>query len=227
MHFHRASHTNGMSNNITVTGNITSDPEVRYTNSTGKAVCEFGLADNRRVGTNGEAREVASFYRVTAWDTLADNIGNSLQKGDRVIVSGRIEVQNWEDAEGVSRTTVKIVADEVGPSLRWAEAEVVKNTKPVKAAPKQRASSRSVRPVEDDEEYGDEDGYEEPKETPTPKKRHSSVRPVASRPAQQVEDEDEQYEDEDGYEEPPAASKVVKKRPVSSRAAQEDEEVLF
>ena len=110
-------------NNITVVGNITRDPELRFTPG-GAAVANFGLAWNRK-DQNGE--DVASFFDVTCWRSLAENVAESLTKGARVIVTGRLEQRSWENQEGERRSKVEIVAEEVGPSLQWASAEVTRN----------------------------------------------------------------------------------------------------
>jgi single-strand DNA-binding protein len=110
-------------NTITLVGNITRDPELRFT-AGGKGVASFGLAVNRRYQQNGEWQEKTSFFNVVAWDTLGENAAASLNKGARVIVTGRLEQREYETKEGEKRSVVEIVADEVGPSLRWARAEV-------------------------------------------------------------------------------------------------------
>lgn len=115
-------------NSVTIVGNITRDPELRYTPS-GAATCQFGLAVNRRWQnkTNNEWEEATSFFNVVAWRELAENVGESLQKGARVLVTGRLEQRSWETPDGEKRSVVEVIADEVGPSLRWATAQVVKN----------------------------------------------------------------------------------------------------
>jgi single-strand DNA-binding protein len=109
--------------NITVVGNLTREPELRFTNG-GKGVASFGLAVSRRYQVNGEWQEKTSFFNVSAWDNLGENVAATLTKGMRVIVSGRLEVREYEAREGGKRTSVDIIADEIGPSLRWARATV-------------------------------------------------------------------------------------------------------
>lgn len=116
-----------MDNTITLVGNLTREPELRFTQS-GLPVANFGVAVNRLVGKGDDRREEVSFFDVTAWDSLAMNV-NDLPKGTRVIVQGRLQQRTWETDEGEKRSKVEIVADEVGPSLRWAAAEVTKNPK--------------------------------------------------------------------------------------------------
>ncbi len=108
---------------VTIVGNLTRDPELRFT-AGGKGIASFGVAVNRRWQQNGEWQEKVSFFNVTAWDTLGENIAASLTKGARVIVTGRLEQREYETKEGEKRNVVEIVADEIGPSLRWARAEV-------------------------------------------------------------------------------------------------------
>ena len=113
-------------NNITIVGNITRDPELRYTPS-GQANVRLGVAVNRKWQdrNSGEWQEATSFFDVIAWRELAENVNESLKKGARVIVTGRLEQRTWEQ-EGNKRSVVEIIADEVAPSLRWATAKVEK-----------------------------------------------------------------------------------------------------
>lgn len=116
-----------MSSTVTVIGNLTRDPELRFTPN-GAPVTTFGVAVNRRwKGRNDEWQENVSFFNVTCWQDLAQNVSDSVQKGSRVIVSGRLEQRSWETQNGEKRSVVEIVADEVGPSLRWATAQVERN----------------------------------------------------------------------------------------------------
>ncbi|MFN6122216.1 MAG: single-stranded DNA-binding protein [Actinomycetes bacterium] len=110
-------------NTVTIVGNITRDPELRFT-AGGKGIASFGLAVNRRYQQNGEWQEKVSFFTVTAWDQLGENAAASLTKGTRVIVTGRLEQREYETQQGEKRNVVEIVADEIGPSLRWATATV-------------------------------------------------------------------------------------------------------
>jgi single-strand DNA-binding protein len=116
-----------MDNTVTLVGNVTRDPELRYTPS-GQAVASFGLAVNRRWQNRqtNDWEEQTSFFDVKCWAQMAENVGESVQKGSRVVVSGRLEQRSWETDEG-KRSKVEVVADEIGPSLRWATATVTKN----------------------------------------------------------------------------------------------------
>jgi single-strand DNA-binding protein len=115
-------------NNVTLVGNITRDPELRFT-PTGQATASFGLAVNRRWQNRQtqEWEEATSFFDVVCWREMAENVSESLVRGSRVVVTGRLEQRSWENAEGERRSKVEVVADEVGPSLRWATAQVTKN----------------------------------------------------------------------------------------------------
>jgi single-strand DNA-binding protein len=110
---------------VTVVGNATRDPEIRFTNS-GRAIASFGVAVNRRYQVNNEWQEQVSFFNVTAWGTLAENVASSITKGSRVIVTGRLEQRQYETHGGDQRSVVEIVADEIGPSLRWATATIAR-----------------------------------------------------------------------------------------------------
>ena len=114
-----------MSNTTTLSGNLTRDPEIRYTRD-GQANATFGLAVNRRWQSRGsdEWQEATSFFDVVCWRDLAENVALSLVKGARVIVTGRLEQQSWETENGERRSRVEVTAEEVGPSLRFATAEI-------------------------------------------------------------------------------------------------------
>lgn len=113
-------------NAVTIVGNLTIDPTLKYTTG-GRGVASFGLAVNRKWQQNGEWQEQVSFFNVTCWGTLGENVAASLTKGTRAIVSGRLEQRSWETQAGEKRSVVEIVADSVGPDLRWAQAEVQRN----------------------------------------------------------------------------------------------------
>ena len=115
-------------NTVTLVGNVTREPELRFTAS-GQAKAAFGLAVNRRWQnrTTQEWEEATSFFNVVAWGDMGENISECIEKGTRIFVTGRLEQRSWETDEGEKRSIVEIVADEVGPSLRWATAQVVKN----------------------------------------------------------------------------------------------------
>lgn len=110
-------------NTVTLVGNLTRDPELRFT-SGGRGVAQFGLAVNRRYQQNGEWQDQTSYFNIVAWGTLGENAAATLTKGMRVIVSGRLEQREYQTREGDKRTAIEVNADEIGPSLRWATASV-------------------------------------------------------------------------------------------------------
>ena len=114
-------------NAVVLVGNVTRDPELRFTN-TGQATASFGLAVNRRWQNRQtqEWEEATSFFDVVCWREMAENVSESLVRGSRVMVAGRLEQRSWETQEGDKRSKVEVVADEIGPSLRWATAQVTK-----------------------------------------------------------------------------------------------------
>lgn len=114
-----------MSNTFTVVGNLTGEPELRFTQG-GVPLCSGGIASNRRYQVNGEWQEQTSFFNFTAWRDLAENMAATLSKGMRVVATGRLEQKNWKDKDGNDRTTFDFVIDEIGPSLRWATADVTR-----------------------------------------------------------------------------------------------------
>ena len=114
-----------MSNSTTICGNLTREPEIRYTRE-GQAMTQLGVAVNRRWQdrVTQEWQEATSFFDVVCWRDLAENVALSLTKGMRVVVTGRIEQRSWEGDDGEHRSKVEIVADEIGPSLRFSTADV-------------------------------------------------------------------------------------------------------
>jgi len=113
---------------ITVIGNLTDDPELRFTPS-GAAVAKFRVASTPRFmdRQSGEWKDgEALFLACTVWRQAAENVAESLQRGARVIVSGRLRQRSYETREGEKRTVIELEVDEVGPSLRYATAKVQK-----------------------------------------------------------------------------------------------------
>jgi len=113
-------------NTVNIVGNVTRDPELRYTPN-GASVTNFSVAWNRRYERNGEQVEEVSYFDVTCWGSLADNVAASIGKGHRVVVSGQLEQRSWDTPDGQKRSKVEIKADDVAPSLRWASVEVTRN----------------------------------------------------------------------------------------------------
>ena len=115
-------------NNVDLVGNVTRDPELRFTPN-GQAVATFGLAVNRRWQNRqtNEWEEAVSFFDIVCWAQMAENVSESVTRGTRVMVTGRLEQRSWETQDGDKRSKVEVVADEIGPSLRWATSQVTKN----------------------------------------------------------------------------------------------------
>ena len=114
-------------NSITIVGNVTRDPELKFLNS-GQAALRLPVAVNRRWQNRQtqEWEEKVSYFEVVGYGTMAENAANSLTKGARVVVTGRLEQRSWETETGDKRSIVEINADEIAPSLRWATAVVTK-----------------------------------------------------------------------------------------------------
>ena len=113
---------------ITVVGNLTSDPELRYTQN-GLAVANFTIASTPRNfdrASNDWKDGEALFLRASVWREFAEHVAGSLTKGSRVIVTGRLKQRSYETKEGEKRTSFEIEVDEIGPSLRYATAQVTR-----------------------------------------------------------------------------------------------------
>jgi single-strand DNA-binding protein len=113
---------------ITVVGNLTSDPELRYTQS-GQAVANFTIASTPRTldrQTNEWKDGEALFLRASCWREFAEHVAGSLTKGSRVIAQGRLKQRSYETKEGEKRTSIELEIDEIGPSLRYATAQVTR-----------------------------------------------------------------------------------------------------
>ena len=152
-------------------GNLTRDPELRFTQS-GQARAVLGIAVNRRWQNRqtNEWEEQVSFFNVVCWREMAENVSESLTRGMRIIVQGRLEQRSWDTPEGDKRSVVEIVADEIGPSLRWASAEVNRNERrggqgaPGGGAPMGGGAPRQNTGPAPGPDYGG--GYDIPEEEP-------------------------------------------------------------
>jgi single-strand DNA-binding protein len=115
-------------NTVTLVGNVTDDPELRFT-PTGRPVANFTVAVNKRFKDNdGQWQDrLDGFFRCNCWADMAENVAESLTKGTRIVVTGRLQQRQWEDNDGNKRSAFEIQVDEVGPSLRWATATVQKS----------------------------------------------------------------------------------------------------
>ncbi len=143
-------------NNVVLVGNATRDPELRFTQG-GAAVCDFGLAWNQR---SQQGEDKPHYFEITCWRDLAENVAESVTRGMRVVVYGRLDYQSWESQNGEKRSTIKVLADEVSPSIRWATAQVSKN---------ERGGGGSPQPAQSNQPNAGSDfgaGYEIPDEEP-------------------------------------------------------------
>jgi single-strand DNA-binding protein len=113
-------------NSVTLIGNLVDDPEMRFTPA-GVAMAKVRFAVNRRYQSNGEWQEETSFFGGTCWREMAENAAETLQKGMRVIVVGRLEQRTWETNDGEKRSVVEVRIEDIGPSIRWATASVTKS----------------------------------------------------------------------------------------------------
>ncbi|WP_136051183.1 single-stranded DNA-binding protein [Microbacterium sp. K36] len=128
---------------ITVVGNLTADPELRYTQN-GLPVANFTIASTPRTMKDGEWKDGAPlFLRASVWREFAEHVAGSLTKGVRVIAQGRLRQRSYQDREGTQRTAIELEVDEIGPSLRYATAQVTRATstsdqqRPAASAPAQ------------------------------------------------------------------------------------------
>lgn len=113
---------------ITVIGNLTSDPELRYTSS-GLAVANFTIASTPKTfdrASNEWKDGDALFLRASVWKEFAEHVAGSLAKGARVVATGRLKQKSYETKEGEKRTSIELEVDEIGPSLRYATAQVTR-----------------------------------------------------------------------------------------------------
>ncbi len=134
---------------ITVIGNLTDDPDLRFTTS-GTALAKFTVASTPRVldRQSGEWRDGEPlFLTCTVWRELAEHVAESLRKGTRVVVTGRLRLSRWETDEGEKRQAYGVDVDDVGPSLRFAVARVARMTRASKSGPGNGAGDASVAPA--------------------------------------------------------------------------------
>ena len=119
-----------MTTSMAIVGNLTADPELRFTAS-GKAVASLRIAVSERIrDADGTWKDGdATFWKVTAWDRLAEHIGDSLAKGQRIIVIGKVASRTYETREGEKRTEYEVTASALGPDLLWDTVKVSKASK--------------------------------------------------------------------------------------------------
>jgi single-strand DNA-binding protein len=135
---------------LTVVGNLTDDPELRFTPS-GAAVCKFRVAHTPRTrdGQDGQWRDgEPTFLDCTAWRQLAENVAESLARGTRVVVVGRLRTERWESKEGEKRSKMVLDVDAVGPELAFATAKVSKLRHGNSAGDDEWSTATRTRPTE-------------------------------------------------------------------------------
>jgi len=159
-------------NKVLLIGNLTRDPELRYTPQ-GTAVCSFGLATNRQwVTDSGEKKEDVEFHRLVAWNKLAEICAQLLKKGRKVFVEGRLQTRNWTGQDGSQRTTTEIVVSDMVLLDQKREGESLEDfdvAAPVEApaqvpdveVPPEEATAKKEEKVEEGKKKGKEEKKEE------------------------------------------------------------------
>ena len=116
-------------NQVILVGNLTDDPELRFTPN-GAAVANFRLAVTPRVREGDSWKDgETSFFRINVWRQMAENVAESMTKGSRAVVVGRLRTRSWETPEGEKRSVTEVEADEVAPSLKFATAKVERSSR--------------------------------------------------------------------------------------------------
>ena len=146
---------------ITVIGNITADPELRFT-ANGAAVANFTIASTPRT-FDKQANEFKDgetlFLRCSAWRDMAENVAETLSRGTRVVAQGRLKSRTFDTKEGERRTVFELDIDEVGPSLRYATARVTKNERGQQGGGTQAQPPQHAPPPPTDRYVGDKGGW--------------------------------------------------------------------
>jgi single-strand DNA-binding protein len=116
-------------NTVTVVGNITRDPELRFFDS--GSVVNTSIAVNESFkAKNGEWKETVAFIDLSIWENAGgENVAECLKKGDRVLVTGKLKMNQWKTDAGENRTKLELTVFEIGPTMKWAEVEITKNPK--------------------------------------------------------------------------------------------------
>jgi len=158
-------------NKITLIGNLTRDPELRYTPQ-GTAVCSFGLATNRQWVTDGEKKEEAEFHNIVVWAGLAEIAAKYLSKGRQAYVEGRIATREWETQTGEKRRTTEIIASDIiflsgGPVQSQAAPDIAMDETHSQAAPAAPADE-SEKPDSKPEKKSKKSAKEAKTDTPPP-----------------------------------------------------------
>jgi len=171
-------------NRVELIGNLTRDPELRYTPN-GAAVCTFGLATNRTYVSEGERKEEVDFHRLVSWNKLAELCNQLLKKGNKVFISGRLQTRQWEAQDGTQRNVTEIVIEDMilltpKPAGEYTVEDV--------AVPEEVKESRPKddQPVAEKENTSGSVGTKESKETEVKSEKAEK----AAAPTEEVGDED-------------------------------------
>ena len=124
-------------NQVYLLGNLTRDPDLKYTNE-GMAIAEMGLAVNKRwKDADGQDNNIVDFFNITAWNNLAENCASNLKKGDRVAIGGHLNLRTWENKDGKKYNIVAITADLVAVSLEFSSKNNIEKKNKKKEKPRQ------------------------------------------------------------------------------------------
>lgn len=141
-----------MSTNLTLSGRLGADPELKYTPQ-GKAVASFSMVTSKPVKQDDGSWEdiEKTWYRVTVWDQQAENVAESLRKGDAVLVTGRLFMETYTTRDGVEKQALKVTAYEIGPSLKRAAADIRRTVREKPAMKAAATDDPWASPPADDE----------------------------------------------------------------------------
>ena len=168
-------------NRVELIGNLTRDPELRYTPN-GAAVVTFGMATNRTYVTEGERKEEADFHKLVAWNKLAELCNQLLKKGNRVFVSGRLQTRTWEAQDGQTRTVTEIVIEDmILLTPKAGNGESISATEDVSVEPAKSAKEEPKEIEEKPEAAAEEEGEEAPEK--------ATKKEAESAPKEEVEDD--------------------------------------
>ncbi len=175
-------------NRVELIGNLTRDPELRYTPS-GAAVCTFGLATNRTYVTDGEKKEEVDFHRLVAWNKLAELCNQLLKKGTKTFISGRLQTRSWEGADGQNRQTTEIVVEDMIILTPKAGGEPTSYTEDIDidSLPTVPESAKAEKPEDVPEAAKEAVTREKIKEVPEAEPEAEEAKPA---PKEEVDDSD-------------------------------------
>ena len=174
-------------NRVELIGNLTRDPELRYTPN-GAAVCTFGMAPNRTYVTEGERKEEADFHRLVSWNKLAELCNQLLKKGNRVFISGRLQTRSWEAQDGQQRTVTEIVVEDMILLTPKGSGEYTAAPEDLESEPvKTEDPNKEKAPKEEEPEVAKEESKEPEKESKPEEKEPKVAEKTA--PKEEVEDD--------------------------------------